>query len=246
MESYSKRVVDKISFRIPKSFLNIDEDNKHDFFGKGGELIEGCNLINKCQYYYVMAHDVEIEDDETIIDVVSERFMRLYNCENPLFKEKPTVGFLYVYGVISELEIAFDFYGEPPFEIRDSELWNVSHKTTYYTASDYRVYYDRDGNRDKIQTSFLKLYDRSGKIGSEEKITRLEYSFYGKYMWNKILPTDLYMRFGDIYKSKLYPIIVKNTKKLLTKDMIRFYKKKLMSISSDFYGILLNSGWYSK
>lgn len=244
METYCNRIVDKVAFLVPLEFIDTSRESKQIYNGKGGNFIEDSNLINK-RYYYVNTHDIEISDNENILHIVSERFIKLFYCDQPLFKELPTEDFLIKHCKLAELEIAFDFYNHQPYHFKKSKRWNICKNSTYYT-DDYKIYRRKDGTINKKQSSLIIFYDRGLKIKSEESISRIEYRFKGKYMRNFISTADLYQPFYCLYTEFIYPKIIKHTPELLDKKMIRFLKSELKKNNSEFLGVLLDSGWYSK
>lgn len=228
--------IDKITIRVDMKYIN--REFKHLYRYENNGIVKGINVINKNRYYYVNFHDcLFLDPTKRMADVILGGMYDLFLADKPLLNVEPNWNFLVNETKLSECEIFFDSINYSPFTCYESNRWNIYRNTTLYT-DDFKKKYRKNGELKETQHSLICIYDRGKKIGGKDQINRLEYRLRGKYVRNLHI-LDLNAYFPELYHSKIFPILVWYTDRLLDQYMIEFDFEKMQSMNSGLLFILL-------
>lgn len=229
--------IDKITIRVHKKYVNCHF--KPLYFYENNGIVNGINVINHNQYYYINFHDcLFLDPSKRLSEVIIAGMYALYFAEKPLLKEEPNWKFLANETKLSECEIFFDSFNFMPYVCKESStFWNVCKGSTLYTR-DYKKKYRKNGELKETQHSLICLYNRSLKFGFPEPINRFEYRLRGKYVRNLHI-VDLNSTFANLYVTKLLPIMTWYTDRLLNQNMIEFDFQMLQQTNHPLLHVLL-------
>lgn len=244
--------LDKLGIRIDPVVCNIEMKGMYkeegiltgeDHYGMPG--VEGINIINKGQYYYIMYHDILFSDpNKFIIDVVYEGLVKLFRCQYPFLKEFPSSEFMARYCHLAEIEFYYDFYNFNPVTAFNRECFNICHETTLYTP-DYRQKFNRDGSVKETFKSIGIIYDKGMKEFTKERRWRIEFKFQKNYL-RGLSFEDLFMTTNQLYQEKLYKKIVFYTRKFYKPEYIDFDINNIQLVRSPFWNVILQAFYYRK
>ncbi|MCP4181125.1 MAG: hypothetical protein GY756_25450 [bacterium] len=233
----SKFIIDKITLLVKKEI--IKSENKR--FYSDNELTQ----IDHGSHCKLHIHDKYFKDKrDNITTSIIKALDDFYNSEHPIFNVAPYYYSECIRGDIfklSEIEIAYDFYGSGPFMITDKSNFNNPYPTTFYTL-DYWVE-PRSGGRPgtkKTHDSLICIYDRGVKIKSKYPITRFEYRIKDKYVKNISLQ-DLNTKQKIFMEEKLLHILPRFTRKLIPQNAFKINWDYAKCNCPDFYLIMKES-----
>ena len=239
--------LDKVGIRINREVCNTHFKGMYKLEGKlpgadcyGVPGVDGVNIINKGQYFYVMFHDrLFLDIHKRIIDVVQEGLIGLYNCSHPFIKYQPTIDFIAANCVFSECEFYYDFYNFKPVIQVSMDYYRIFNTTTLYSP-DYRQKFNRDGSVKETFKSLIIYYDKAKHVNSPEMRYRLEFRFAKNYLKGFEF-NDLYCTTQELYHNKIFKKIVRYTRKHLNADLILFDYQNMNLADSSFCEIFLEA-----
>jgi len=221
-KKYDGKTIDKLTFTAPRSYFKLYLSRFTDKASNEAFYIETCQN----QFYKLHLHGEHINPQIPMINSVIQIFHSI--SQNQVFLEDINLklqialescaekdssdGFICFLNVndfsLSELGLAFDFFGCMPFtEISAPAL--KEYKNSFY-GNDYKTYYKKTFHedvsyghkKDRTRDSMFIIYDRGVRIGVYEDVQRVEWRLRNEHSRRLLEITDLRFNIDDYINCK--------------------------------------------
>jgi hypothetical protein len=223
-KKYDGKTIDKLTFTVPRNYFKMYLFRFADRVSNEAFYIENCHN----QFYKLHIHGEHINPKIPMINSIIQIFR--YISQNHVFIEdinrkllialkkcannNSSIEFIRFLNTnkfrLSELELAFDFFGFMPFTKISADALK-EYKNSFY-SNDYRTYYRKTFNeddsygyrKDRTRDSMFIIYDRGVRLGVYEDVQRVEWRLRDERSGRLLEITDLRFSMDDYINCKGY------------------------------------------